>query len=75
VREGLDDHLKDLYIDLEGDGVDGWWYRGPNLSTIRTVMITPRRVGTFRLVITATSEAGCLDRTGTTRLVVVKGRA
>jgi hypothetical protein len=73
VRQGLDDHVKDLYIDLEGDGVDGWWYQGPNLATIRTVMITPKQVGTFKLVITATSEAGCSDRTGVARMVVVKG--
>lgn len=73
MREGIDDPIKDLYIDLEGDGVDGWWYEGPNLATIRSVHLMPTRIGTFRLVIAATSQAGCSDRTGVARLVVVKG--
>lgn len=72
VREGLDDHLKEIYVDLKGDGVDGWRYQGPNLVTIRSVHITPKRVGTFKLVLSATSVAGCSDRTGVARLVVVK---
>jgi hypothetical protein len=73
VVEGLDDHLAELYVDLEGDGVDGWRYQGPSLATIRAVGLKPTRTGTFRLVITATSKAGCSDRTGMTRLVIVKG--
>jgi hypothetical protein len=73
VREGIDDPIKDIYVDLEGDGSDGWWYEGPNLATIRSVNIVPKRIGSFKLVITATSVAGCSDRTGTPRLVIVKG--
>jgi hypothetical protein len=73
VVEGLDDHLKELYVDLEGDGVDGWRFQGPNLASIRAVALKPKRTGTFKLVITATSMAGCSDRTGTPRLVIVKG--
>jgi hypothetical protein len=73
VREGLDDPLSSLYVDLELDGVDGWWYEGPNLATIRTVSIVPKRVGRYRLSIAATSKAGCFDRTGVNRLVVVTG--
>ncbi len=71
VRQGLDDVLREIYVDLEGDGVEGWRYQGPNLVTIRAVRITPRRVGTFRLVVSAVSQAGCQDKTGMTREVVV----
>jgi hypothetical protein len=73
VREGIDDHVHDLYVDLEGDGVDGWRYHGLHLATIRQVQVMPKRIGTFKLVISATSEAGCSDRTGVARLVIVKG--
>jgi len=59
-------------VDLEGDGFDGWRYLGPFVATIRQVLIIPKRVGTFKLVISATSEAGCSDRTGVARMVVVK---
>jgi hypothetical protein len=73
IREGLDDHLREVYVDLEGDGVDGWRYQGPNIATIRSVVLTPKRTGTFRLVVSATSQAGCADRTGMPRVVIVKG--
>lgn len=65
-------HTNALYIDLEGDGVEGWWYLTPNLSTLRSVRLVPSRKGTFRLVLTSYTKEGCSDRTGLVREVVVR---
>lgn len=58
-------------LDLLGDGLPGVTVRGDDLRDLRGLGIEARRVGTFRVEVSATDTAGCSDRTGAVREVTV----
>ena len=58
-------------LDLLGDRQPGITIHGDDLRPVRGLAITPTRVGTFQVQVTATDVDGCTDQTGASRPVVV----